>query len=141
MKNLIKYALVSAFVSGSFLSAEVMKVDDLKGIATKVMNTFNACKSCKDKADDFKDIEFKDSRLVCYKDGKVESASDKSLVGKDASDFKTSDGKIILEIAKAKLADAKGMVVFDITNSEGKKRNIVAFMMDGMVYTVGAAAE
>lgn len=138
MKNLIKYALVSAFVSGSFLSAEAMKVDDLKGIATKVMNT---CKACKDKADDFKDIEFKDSRLVCYKDGKVESALDKSLVGKDASDFKTSDGKIILEIAKAKLADAKGMVVFDITNSEGKKRNIVAFMMDGMVYTVGAAAE
>lgn len=138
MKNLVKYALVSAFVSGSFLSAEAMKVDDLKTIATKVME---ACKACKGKADAFKGVEFKDARLVCYKDGKVKSASDESLVGKDASDFKTSDGKIILEVVKAKLEGAKGMVSFDITNSEGKKRNIVAFMMDDMVCTVGAAAE
>lgn len=131
MKNTLKCALVSLFVSSSFLSAEVMKVEDLQGIASKVMDKKSS-----------EGVEFKDARFVCYKDGKVDSSSDKSLVGKDATDFKDENGKSILDLSKEKLKDAKdGEKVSFTAMVNGKKRNIVAFMMSDMVCTVAAAAE
>lgn len=133
MKNTFKCVLVSLFVSSSFLSAEVMKVEDLKDFASKVMDKKSG-----------EGMDFKDARLVCYsKCGmKVESSSDKDLVGKDASDFKDENDKTIYAVAKEKLKDAKdGEKVSFVAMVNGKKRNIVAFMMNDMVCTVAAAAE
>jgi hypothetical protein len=129
MKNIVKCALVSLFVSSAFLSAETMSVDSLKEIAGKITEK---------KSSD--GVELKDARFVCYKDGKVDSSSDKSLVGKDASDFKDENGKSILDLAKDKLKDSKDPVSF-VAMVNGKKRNIIAFMMNDMVCTVAAAAE
>lgn len=142
MRTTLKCALVSLFVSSSFLSAEIMKVEDLQGIASKVMD------ACKDKKSDdissaCSNLEMKDARLTCYgKDGKISFSSDKDIIGKDATNFKDENGKSILDLTKDKLKDAKnGEKVSFTAMVNGKKRNIVAFMIGDMVCTVAAAAE
>ena len=44
--------------------------------------------------------------IICYENSKVVAATDPSLLGKDASEFKTSDGKTVLELVVSNLRQA-----------------------------------
>ncbi|MCX7344025.1 MAG: hypothetical protein NT128_07815 [Proteobacteria bacterium] len=37
-------------------------------------------------------------KIVCYKESKIVAATDSSLIGKEAGDFKTSDGRTVLDV-------------------------------------------
>ncbi len=46
--------------------------------------------------------------IVCYENSKVVAATDPSLLGKDASEFKASDGKIVLDLVVENLRNSSG---------------------------------
>lgn len=41
--------------------------------------------------------------IICYENSKVVAATDPTLLGKDASEFKTTDGKIVLDLVVSNL--------------------------------------